>query len=296
MSDFSQGPGWWYASDGRWYPPAPPTPESPPPAASLFPPPSGPGVGPIMAPPSPPSPGSKKSRRAATVLGICVVVFVLLVIGGIIALTRSGTDNHVNAASSPTVTSGTGADLSASTTGPPAAGFTTFRDTTNNFSIGTPVTWQQMSLADSHAQAAIDKLVAENPHLAASLGSVSSLATSGIKFLAVDPTGGATVNVIVQSSPGAPADVTDSDLEDGVPDLSKGLETTGATITSHQIVTVNGRKAIKILYVLPLTNGGVDLKVHGAAYVFVTKDTLHIVTIAGTDDVVEQVISTFTIG
>lgn len=29
MSDFSQGPGWWQASDGRWYPPqqaAPPAP------------------------------------------------------------------------------------------------------------------------------------------------------------------------------------------------------------------------------------------------------------------------------
>lgn len=23
MSDFQQGPGWWYASDGKWYPPPP---------------------------------------------------------------------------------------------------------------------------------------------------------------------------------------------------------------------------------------------------------------------------------
>jgi hypothetical protein len=25
MSDVSQGPGWWQASDGKWYPPADPT-------------------------------------------------------------------------------------------------------------------------------------------------------------------------------------------------------------------------------------------------------------------------------
>jgi len=26
MSDVSQGPGWWQATDGKWYPPAPPAP------------------------------------------------------------------------------------------------------------------------------------------------------------------------------------------------------------------------------------------------------------------------------
>lgn len=26
MSDASQGPGWWQATDGKWYPPAPPAP------------------------------------------------------------------------------------------------------------------------------------------------------------------------------------------------------------------------------------------------------------------------------
>ena len=30
MSDVSQGPGWWQATDGKWYPPTPPTPPAPP--------------------------------------------------------------------------------------------------------------------------------------------------------------------------------------------------------------------------------------------------------------------------
>lgn len=29
MSDVSQGPGWWIASDGKWYPPQPPPPPPP---------------------------------------------------------------------------------------------------------------------------------------------------------------------------------------------------------------------------------------------------------------------------
>ena len=45
MSDYAQGPGWWQASDGKWYPPqqaAPPTPTgpwgaAPPPAAAYTP-------------------------------------------------------------------------------------------------------------------------------------------------------------------------------------------------------------------------------------------------------------------
>ena len=30
MSDVSQGPGWWQATDGKWYPPAPQQPPAPP--------------------------------------------------------------------------------------------------------------------------------------------------------------------------------------------------------------------------------------------------------------------------
>jgi uncharacterized RDD family membrane protein YckC len=67
MSDVSQGPGWWQASDGKWYPPeqaAGAAPTSPPPAGppSGFGPPSGPpaGYGPPAGGPGgygPPGPG-----------------------------------------------------------------------------------------------------------------------------------------------------------------------------------------------------------------------------------------------
>jgi len=50
MSDVSQGPGWWQASDGKWYPP-----EQAPGAAPTIPPPSGPPSG--FAPPTGPPAG-----------------------------------------------------------------------------------------------------------------------------------------------------------------------------------------------------------------------------------------------
>ena len=175
------------------------------------------------------------------------------------------------------------------------AEFTTYHDAANNFSIGTPSDWSQVSLSDPRAQAAIDQLVAQNPKLAATLGSSATLAASGIKFLAVDPSGGSTVNVAVQSAPGTPDNLSDSDLEEAVPDLTQGLKSSGASVTGHQIVTVNGRKAIEIQYDLPLTNGGTAITVHGNAYVFPTNDTVHTVSVVGTDDVVAHVMSTFTI-
>ena len=49
MSDFSQGPGWWQASDGKWYPP-----EAAPAAAAPAPAPTGP---PAYAAPTGPPPG-----------------------------------------------------------------------------------------------------------------------------------------------------------------------------------------------------------------------------------------------
>lgn len=39
MSDAPQGPGWWLASDGRWYPPESHSPSLPPPPPTAYPPP-----------------------------------------------------------------------------------------------------------------------------------------------------------------------------------------------------------------------------------------------------------------
>src|ERR1700733_10914937 len=67
MSDTSQGPGWWLATDGKWYPPAQPLPPPPP----VWPPP----------PTPPPTRQALMARRA-----MIVVAIVLFGVAAIFAL------------------------------------------------------------------------------------------------------------------------------------------------------------------------------------------------------------------
>ena len=137
MSDAPQGPGWWQASDGKWYapelhpdhqptaptPPASPPPAAPPPAASPPPaeppataptaaagPPAGappvggppPGAAAPATPPGPtPEPTSSGSRTALIVL---IVVLVIALVAGVAALALSGSDDGDTAADSTTTT------------------------------------------------------------------------------------------------------------------------------------------------------------------------------------------------
>src|SRR5436189_1658811 len=99
MSEQSQGPGWWKASDGKWYPPEqapaapPPTTApiaAPPPAGA----PAGPPVGPPIVPPSVPPGGPSApivppSNNTPKI--VAVIVALALVAGGAaFALTRGG--------------------------------------------------------------------------------------------------------------------------------------------------------------------------------------------------------------
>lgn len=59
MSDVSQGPGWWQASDGKWYPPH---------------------QQPGYQPPPPPGKPPKRGPGCLAIIGGAVVVFVLLII------------------------------------------------------------------------------------------------------------------------------------------------------------------------------------------------------------------------
>ena len=67
MSDVSQGPGWWQAADGKWYPPAPQQPPAPPapPAPPTF---QAPGAPPAYYAPS--GPKNDGMSIAALVCGI----------------------------------------------------------------------------------------------------------------------------------------------------------------------------------------------------------------------------------
>jgi uncharacterized membrane protein YphA (DoxX/SURF4 family) len=81
VSDVPQGPGWWQASDGRYYPPQQ-APSGPPAAAPHAP---QPGPAPYAPQPGPapygfdnPQPQNNGKAVAALVCGICAVVFTIL--------------------------------------------------------------------------------------------------------------------------------------------------------------------------------------------------------------------------
>ncbi len=82
MSDVSQGPGWWQASDGKWYPPQP--------AAA---PPPGPPPGPPPAPQWGGPPVAQKSNRGCLIaLAVVGVLVVLGIIGTVVVLAVVGNE------------------------------------------------------------------------------------------------------------------------------------------------------------------------------------------------------------
>ena len=109
MSDTSQGPGWWQASDGKWYPPqgaaaTPPPPPSAPtgaptiPEAPPVPPPVPPGPTPYGPPggPAAPKQGMHGCLKALLIGGaIAVVLGILAVVA--IAVTAKNVADEVNA-------------------------------------------------------------------------------------------------------------------------------------------------------------------------------------------------------
>jgi hypothetical protein len=78
MSDAPQGPGWWQASDGRWYPPQP----TPPPQQPVYQAPPQPQWGPPVGGPPPPakSGGGKGCLIAALIAGAVVILGIVGVI------------------------------------------------------------------------------------------------------------------------------------------------------------------------------------------------------------------------
>jgi hypothetical protein len=169
-----------------------------------------------------------------------------------------------------------------------------FNDSADGFSVSVPSAWQRVSLTDPAAIDAVKQMLARNPKLAPAVGNPDDLASGGMKYLAIDPSGSA-VNVAVESDPGAPSNPSDSDLESGYPDLKSALEKGGGTVTAHRLITVNGHRALQVKYDLPLQSAGATIVLHATADAFLAKDTDYLVTLAGDAAVTDAIAATFTI-
>lgn len=82
MSDQSNGPGWWLASDGKWYPPAPPDETT---RISALPPMGPPPEGPPLRGPSslgpPPGPKARWWKRGVPVWGVILIGLMSMLLG-----------------------------------------------------------------------------------------------------------------------------------------------------------------------------------------------------------------------
>ena len=85
MSDSQQGPDWWQAGDGRWYPPAPPAPPAWPDA-------------PAMVPSPAPPPSRSGGTTAAIVIGAVVAGILGVAVLAILAITFLGRTEEVDRA------------------------------------------------------------------------------------------------------------------------------------------------------------------------------------------------------
>jgi len=89
MSDFSQGPGWWQASDGKWYPPEQASGYQPPPGVPGAPgpyAPSGYGYGYATTPVAPRTDGLAIGALVSAIVGVVLMIFCVGLLGTIAAI------------------------------------------------------------------------------------------------------------------------------------------------------------------------------------------------------------------
>jgi hypothetical protein len=136
------------------------------------------------------------------------------------------------------------------TASPPArrglpAGYVTFVDTADHFSIAVPNAWRRIDLSTPGASQTLRDLVAANPGLRALLGSnAAALIAQGIKFYALNANDAAvpTVNVAARPAVG----IRDSDPPRIAATLKAQYATIGATVSRISTSSVAGHTALQV--------------------------------------------------
>jgi hypothetical protein len=95
VSDVSQGPGWWQASDGKWYPPQQAPTAAPPPPQPQAPPAYGQPPTPQWTPPPAKKGGNKGCLIALAVVGVVLVLGIVATVV-VIAAVRDEVDDRID--------------------------------------------------------------------------------------------------------------------------------------------------------------------------------------------------------
>jgi hypothetical protein len=278
MSDFSQGEGWWQASDGKWYPPDQATGQVPPIAptqpfgAPIDPPtapmglPLGPPAGALPGPVAGPAP-AKSGIGTGPIVGIVIAVVVII---GAIAFFATRGDNKKNvvatksasssssSSSSKSSSSKSSSSSNSSSSGAPKvvapSGFKVFSNDKDAFALAIPQTMEAIDLTGGDLDRLIQSLADSNPEIGKLGPQIKSVFASGGKLFAIDSGSAAAtgfadnVNIIATTGP---SDVTNAAVRSQV---QSQLESVGGLNVTFQTVTANGRKILTTSYELPITN------------------------------------------
>ena len=175
------------------------------------------------------------------------------------------------------------------------AGYVSFADRADHFSIAVPSSWRRIDPLSPGASQALQNLVRANPSLASLFGSnAADLLAKGIKFLAlnVNATDRPTVNVVVEPAVG----VRDSDLPQLADTLRSQYASGGATVASTTDVSLGGHNALQFAVTFHFARpAGGSLNKNATQDVVAANDFIYILTLAGTSPDLRTIPSTFNV-
>src|SRR5262245_23497511 len=151
MSEYSQGEGWWQASDGKWYPP------------ELHP-----------SVPAPTQLPPQKSSNNWTI--IAMVIGVVVVLAGLAVVFIGRDSGNKKATGSASVSTASGVP----------DGYQVVTDDTDHASFAVPNSFRTFDLNSSDASSAIDQAASANPDLATSLSQARPLLDQGGRVFAIN--------------------------------------------------------------------------------------------------------------
>ncbi|MGI8662038.1 MAG: hypothetical protein ACR2LQ_02365 [Acidimicrobiales bacterium] len=277
MADVAQGPGWWQASDGRWYPPelhpgAPAAPPGPPPEQPAWPVPGelgtrtreshvgpmppfppGPAQQQVSAPPWAPSGEPAPTRHTGRYIAIAASALAVVLLGLFVVGTRKHDNDSTRSATS---------DVSAPTSASGVAGGPTVEAPASGISLTLPADWVGAPV-ENGVEGLGATLFPDDPDLADLVDSRAGalpriVVLFGIDSAALKDRASFTANVNVLADATVPKSYT---LAEAAKAEAKGIEQLG-TVTDQSSVDLGANRAVRIEY------EGKNAAFSGYAYIF----------------------------
>jgi hypothetical protein len=164
------------------------------------------------------------------------------------------------------------------------AGYTSFVDRADHFSIAVPSSWTEVSPESQNSIAAFNEVEQNNPNLKAIIGSPSTLEAKGMRFLAIASASHEgqpdTINVTARADPG----FRDSEFSQLAAQLPAEYAKFGATILGSSTVSLQAGEALRVSLELPLTNDlGNQTTLDETQYYLGSSNFIYVITGTGPD-------------